>query len=224
MPRRVCSLPQSVGEGRRQAGTSYCGCSRSLLRSSGSENRTTERPRHRAHSGGSRDQTASRMEKHRRPQPHVQKLLDPTEIPRCEERHTTAPLGIRRQTIKIAQKILPRNRVNDMLIELHGGPPGCHFGVNKTLDTVGRGPIDSRKETMSRSCAASRGPRTWNRAKCISTTSRYVRKHSHRCSRVLPTEQPRKPISPDGYGLFYEVAGSLRHSQSGGFNSNRSAS
>jgi hypothetical protein len=30
--------------------------------------------------------------------------------------------------------ILPRSRVNDVLIELHGGPSGGHLGVNSTLD------------------------------------------------------------------------------------------
>jgi hypothetical protein len=36
---------------------------------------------------------------------------------------------------KIAQIILPRGRVKDVLIELHGGSSG-HLGVNKTLDKV----------------------------------------------------------------------------------------
>jgi hypothetical protein len=37
---------------------------------------------------------------HRRPQPHVQKLLGPVEIPLYEEWHARAPLGIPQQTIK----------------------------------------------------------------------------------------------------------------------------
>jgi hypothetical protein len=68
------------------------------LESSDSENRT-EQPGHRNHSGENTDRTPPRMERNRRPQPDVQKLLCPMEIPRCEERHTKAPLGIRRRTI-----------------------------------------------------------------------------------------------------------------------------
>jgi hypothetical protein len=59
--RSVYPLPQSRGGGRRQAGACCCGYSCSWLGSSGSENRT-ERPGHRASSGGSRVWTAPRME------------------------------------------------------------------------------------------------------------------------------------------------------------------
>jgi hypothetical protein len=41
-------------------------------------------------------------------------------------------------------------------------------------------------------------------------------------ARTFPPEQSRKPIPSDRYGLFYKVAGSLCHSQSGGFDSSRS--
>jgi hypothetical protein len=41
-----------------------------------------------------------------------------------------------------------------------------------------------------------------------------VRKDSHRCSRGLPIKRSRKLIPPDRRGLFYEVAGSLRHAES----------
>jgi hypothetical protein len=95
MPFRVRAATEP---GRGQ--TSNWGCSRSGLGSSSSENRTTEWPGPRAHSGGSRERTVPRMEIHGRPQSHVQKLLDPTKIPLCEERHIRAPLGIRRRTIK----------------------------------------------------------------------------------------------------------------------------
>jgi hypothetical protein len=37
MPRRVYQLPQGLGAGKREAGTSYCGCSRRILGSSRSE-------------------------------------------------------------------------------------------------------------------------------------------------------------------------------------------
>jgi hypothetical protein len=49
-----------------------------------------------------------------------------------------------------------------------------------------------------------------------------VRRDSNWCSRTLSTELPRKPIPPNRYGLFYEMAGSLRYSQSRGFNHSRS--
>jgi transposase InsO family protein len=42
-------------------------------------------------------------------------------------------------------------------------------------------------------------------AKCRSTTSGPVREDSHRCSRTLQTERPRKPTPPDLYGLFYAI-------------------
>jgi hypothetical protein len=96
--RRMYPIPQSRGAGRRQAGTCNCGCSRSILRCVLSENKTTERPGHMAHSGGSRGRTAPRKERYLREQPHVQKLLGPIKIPRCKERHIRAPLGIRRWT------------------------------------------------------------------------------------------------------------------------------
>jgi hypothetical protein len=98
MPRGAYPLRQSRGAGRYQAGTRYCGCSHSRLGSSRSGNRT-ERPGHRAHSGGSGDWTAPRIERHRWPHHHVQKLLGPMEITHCEEGHIRASIGIRRRTI-----------------------------------------------------------------------------------------------------------------------------
>jgi hypothetical protein len=133
---KVCPEPQSRGAGGRQAGTSYCCCRRSRLMTSHSENRPTERPEHEAHSVGNRDQTAPRMERHRRPQLHARKLLDIMEIPRCEERTLERHWGSADGRSKIAQIVLRRSRVNDMLTELHGGPAGGHLGVNKTLDNV----------------------------------------------------------------------------------------
>jgi hypothetical protein len=80
--------------------------------------------------------TTPRVEGHRRPQPHVQKLLGPMEIP-CSKRWLTGtPLGIRQWSIKDSQVVLPRSRVDNVLAELHGGPSGGHLGVNKTLDKV----------------------------------------------------------------------------------------
>jgi hypothetical protein len=124
------TLPQSRGACRRQAGTCYCGCSRSRLGYIHSVNRT-ERPGHRAHSGGSRDRTAPRMERYLRPQHHVQKLLDPMDIPLCEERHTECHW----ESVD-GQAILSRSRVNDVLTELHSGPSGGHVCVNKTVNMV----------------------------------------------------------------------------------------
>jgi hypothetical protein len=63
------SLPQSRGAGRCQAGTSYYNFSHIRLRSSLSENWTTEWPGHRSHSGGSRNRTAPRMQRHDHPHP-----------------------------------------------------------------------------------------------------------------------------------------------------------
>jgi hypothetical protein len=65
---------ESRGAGERQTGRSYCGCSRSRLGCSRSENRTTERG-HRVLSRGITDRTAPGMERHHRPQPHVQSRL-----------------------------------------------------------------------------------------------------------------------------------------------------
>jgi hypothetical protein len=99
--------------------------------------------------------TATIIERHNRSQCHTQKLLGPMEIPRCEERHTRAPLEIRRRTMKRAQIIHPRSRVNDVLTELHGGPSRGHLGVNVTVDRCGKGTTGSRQETMLRNGAGS---------------------------------------------------------------------
>jgi hypothetical protein len=40
----------------------------------------------------------------------------------------------RRSTI--AQIVIPRSKVKDVLTELHDGPSGSHFGINKTLNKV----------------------------------------------------------------------------------------
>jgi hypothetical protein len=37
---------------------------------------------------------------------------------------------------EIAQTVLPRRKVKDVLAELHGGPSGGHLGVSKTMDKV----------------------------------------------------------------------------------------
>ncbi|PNF15527.1 hypothetical protein B7P43_G16595 [Cryptotermes secundus] len=65
---------------------------------------------------------------------------------------------------------IPRSRVKDVLSELHGGPSGGHFGVNKTLNKVrqrfywlqARTDIEKWCRQCD-TCAASRVPRTRNR-------------------------------------------------------------
>jgi hypothetical protein len=52
------------------------------------------------------------MKRHRLPEPHLQKLLDPMEIVRCGEWHT----GCRSKVVYI---VLPRIRINDVLTELY---------------------------------------------------------------------------------------------------------
>jgi hypothetical protein len=74
MPTRVYSLPQSLGAGRHQIGSRYCCISHSSLGSNRLEKGATQWPGQRAHSGGSRIQTAHRMERHHQTQPHIQKL------------------------------------------------------------------------------------------------------------------------------------------------------
>jgi hypothetical protein len=57
-----------------------------------SDNRAIKQPKHRARSTGSGNRAVTRMERYRRLQPHVQKLLGSMEIARCEERHTRVQL------------------------------------------------------------------------------------------------------------------------------------
>lgn len=57
--------------------------------------RTTELPGRIAYSGKSRYRTAPTIERHCRLQPHIQQLLGPMEIARCEEWITRALLEIR---------------------------------------------------------------------------------------------------------------------------------
>jgi hypothetical protein len=71
---------------------------------------------------------------------------------------------------KIAEIILPWNKVNVVLTELHGGSSGGHFGINKTLDKVRKRyyRLQARNDVekwcrQCDTCAASHGPRTRNR-------------------------------------------------------------
>jgi hypothetical protein len=71
---------------------------------------------------------------------------------------------------KIAQIVVPRSRVKDVLIELHDGPSGGHLVVNKILNKVWHIFYWLQATTDVEKCckqcntrAASRGPRTRNR-------------------------------------------------------------
>jgi hypothetical protein len=71
---------------------------------------------------------------------------------------------------QIAQIVLPRSRVKDVLTELHSGSSGGHLGVNKILNKFrqryywlqARGDIE-RWGRLCDICAASRGPLTRDR-------------------------------------------------------------
>jgi hypothetical protein len=76
------------------------------------------------------------MERHRRPQPHVQKLLGPTEIPRYEKWHTREPLGIPRQTIKYSPDSSYSEQSERFVYQNTWRTIGGHLGVRKTLIKV----------------------------------------------------------------------------------------
>jgi hypothetical protein len=208
---KVYSLPQSRGAGRRQAGTSYCRCSSSQLRSSHSENRTTERPVNRTHSGGSRDWTVPRMKRH--------PDLSPTYKSYWAWRKS---LAVRKDILEhhwestdrwsqVVQTILPHSRVNDVLTKLYGGPSGGHLDVNKTLNKVWQRYycLQARNEVKKwcqqcDTCAASGDPWPSNWGP--------IWNDSHQCIMDFPTQRPRKPISRDCCRLLDQVARSLGHS------------
>jgi hypothetical protein len=136
MPIGAYTLTQSRGAGRYHTGTSYCVCSSSRLGSRGSVKGTTQRPGHMAHSGRSRDRIAIRMQCISDCSPKYKSYMDQWKslavrngIPECHRESAD-------RRSKIAQKVLPQSRVNDVLSELHGGPSGGHYGVNKSLNWV----------------------------------------------------------------------------------------
>jgi hypothetical protein len=49
---------------------------------------------------------------------------------------------------QIAQIVIPRSRVKDVLTELHSGPSGGHLGINKTLNKVRKGSTGLRQEAI----------------------------------------------------------------------------
>jgi hypothetical protein len=103
------------------------------------------------------------MERHRPPQPHIQKFSVRNRVLECK-------LESANERCQLAQIILPWSRVKGVLTELHGGWSGGHMGVNRTLFKVlqryywlqGSGGIE-RWCRLCDICAASRGPRTRNR-------------------------------------------------------------
>jgi hypothetical protein len=70
----------------------------------------------------------------------------------------------------VAQIVIPRSKVKDVLTELHDGRSGGHVGINKTSNKVrqrfywlyARADIENWCRQCD-TCAASRGPRTRNR-------------------------------------------------------------
>jgi hypothetical protein len=98
LPRRVQVLPQSWGASRHKASMCYRNCSHRRLGSGDSENGATEWPGYRTPSTGSRDRAMTKVERHCRPQLHIQKLLGSMEITFGEERNFASQLGIPERT------------------------------------------------------------------------------------------------------------------------------
>jgi hypothetical protein len=89
-------------------------------------------------------------------------------------------------------------------------------GVNKNLNKVGqKKTLLGNVPPLRRLRRPSRHPNQKSGPNASVQRRGPVRKDSHQRSTVLSTERPRKPMPPDCYGLFCEVAGSSGHSQSG---------
>jgi hypothetical protein len=123
------------------------------------------------------------------------------EIPRCDEWHTSTPLGIPLRTIKNAQIILSRGRENNVLTESHGGLSRSFFGVNETLNEVR---LQARSDREKWCRAASCGLRTRSRGKFISRLSGSIRKDSHLCTRPFPRTNQGNQYLVNRYGQFYK--------------------
>jgi hypothetical protein len=150
------------------------------------------------------------------------------EIPLCEEWYTREPLRIRRRKVTISPERSPSEQS-----ELRADRTTWW-----TVTWVSTGPwircskctIGSRQKTMFRNgtavrhlCSQSRPPNQESEPYAPVQCRGPVRQASNRCSSSLPTVRSKQPIPPDHYALFYEVAGSLGHSESGGFYSSGSA-
>jgi hypothetical protein len=129
LPGGVHPLPQSRSTSIRQANTSHSSCGRSRLGSSGPKNGTTKRSRHRTHSTGGRNRAKTGVERHHRPQSHVQKLLGSVEVARCKRRHSRAQLGIRQRPVQNDPNSHPaeqnKGRVNRNTRWTVRRSPGC---------------------------------------------------------------------------------------------------
>jgi hypothetical protein len=169
LPRGVYPLPQSRFKRRHQTSTSHCSRGRTWLASCYSENGAIKRPWNWAHSTGGVNRTTSEMKRYRRPQQNLQQLLGSVEVAALRngilERNWESVDG--RSTI--AQIVIPRSKVKDLLTEVHDGPSGGHLGINKSLNKVGQRfywlQVRADIEKLCRqcdNCAASRGPRTKN--------------------------------------------------------------
>jgi hypothetical protein len=110
----------------------------------------------------------------------------------------------------VAQIVVPRGRVKDVLTELQNGPSGGHLGINKTLNKFRQNSTGSKLEQILRNGADSatpvhpvvaRGPGIG--ASCTSIMSGSFRKNIHLRNKALPAKRPRKQIPPDLYGLLY---------------------
>jgi hypothetical protein len=151
--------------GRHQTSMSY----RSRLGTGNSENGGIKWPRHRFHSTGGSNRAVTGMERHcdRRPtcKTYWAKWKFLTVRNGVLERNWESANG----QSQIAQIVIPRSRVKDMVTELHGGPSGGHLGVSKTLNKFRqrfcwlqvRADIEKWCQQCD-TCAASWGPWTRN--------------------------------------------------------------
>lgn len=94
-----------------------------------------------------------------RQSPDLKYIADrsPTCRSRCKQRKSltvrSGILGRPWESTDGGSIILSRNRVIDVLAEIHSGPSGGHMGVNKTSVRSDKGTADSRRETMLRNVA-----------------------------------------------------------------------
>jgi hypothetical protein len=130
---------------------------------------------------------------------------------RCKKRRTRVHLGIRERTIQSSPNSSPSEQN-----EVRADRPTRCTGRRTPRIRFGNGTTGFRQETTSKYGAgsatsvrqvAARGPGLG--VNCI---NKILRHHINRWSWTLPAEQPRKQISPDRYGLFHQVDGSLRSS------------
>jgi hypothetical protein len=145
------------------------------------------------------------------------------EIARCKKRRTRAQLGIRQRTIQSSPHISPS--------EQGGGradwttrwtirrSPGYQLTLNKIRERYYWLQARNDVETWCRQCdvcAASRGPSTRNRGQ--------MNQYNFGAPFERIAKEPRKQVCPDRYGLFHQVAGSLRPPQPGSLHKSRSSS